>query len=83
MAFAWCHDPNLANDLIQEANSKALERSGQLHKLEAFDAWVFRILANCCKDHYRCRRNIVALHEWGATAQHEVTPEYNRADTRP
>lgn len=79
MAFAWCHETNLAHDLVQETNTKALERWGQLRGLETFDAWVFRILANCCKDHYRCSRDIVALDEWHATARHELTPEYEQS----
>lgn len=61
MACAWCHDPALASDMAQEASSKALERSGQLRDPDHFDSWMFRILANCCRDHYRKRREVIDL----------------------
>lgn len=56
MAYAWCHDTHLADDLAQECLAKALARSNQLREAAALDAWLFAILNNCWRDHLRARR---------------------------
>jgi RNA polymerase sigma-70 factor (ECF subfamily) len=56
MAFAWTHDPHLADDLVQQALYKALNNQKQLKDLAAAEAWLFRILSNCLTDHYRAKR---------------------------
>lgn len=73
-AYAWCHDRFLADDLTQEATSRALERSSQLRDLEAFDAWVFRILANCYQDHFRRQRETTQPNDTALVE--ERTPEH-------
>jgi len=55
IAYAWCHDPQLASDLTQDALAKALTKQHQLKKEEALDAWLYTILNNCWRDH--CRRH--------------------------
>jgi RNA polymerase sigma-70 factor (ECF subfamily) len=59
MAFAWTHDPHLADDLVQQTLVKALGKQKQLRELAAAEAWLFRILSNCLKDHYRAKREEV------------------------
>ena len=61
MAYAWCHDATLADDLAHEAAEKALRRAGQLRDVERLRAWLLRILANCLRDHIRMRRDHVEL----------------------
>jgi len=61
MAYAWCHDAALAEDLAHEAAEKALRRAGQLRDAEKLRAWLLRILANCVRDHARLRREHVEL----------------------
>ena len=56
MAFAWTHNPHLADDLVQQTILKALNNQRQLKDLAAAEAWLFRILSNCLKDHYRAKR---------------------------
>ncbi len=56
MAYAWCHDAHLADDLTQEALTKALGRISQLRESEAVGVWLFTILNNCWRDHLRARR---------------------------
>lgn len=56
MAYAWCHDADLADDLTQEALTKALSHSDQLRESEALGAWLYSILNNCWRDHLRSRR---------------------------
>jgi len=53
VAYAWCHDPDLASDLVQETMQKAIKKHHQLQTEQALDAWLFRILANCWRDHCR------------------------------
>jgi RNA polymerase sigma-70 factor (ECF subfamily) len=61
MAYAWCHDAALADDLAHEAAEKALRRSGQLRDADKLRSWLLRILANCVRDHARLRRGHVEL----------------------
>ena len=56
VAFAWCHDRALAEDLVQDAMVKALGRAGSLRDEAKLKAWLFVILGNCFRDHLRRRR---------------------------
>jgi RNA polymerase sigma-70 factor (ECF subfamily) len=60
IAYSWTHDPALADDLVQQALYKALKSQKQLRDPAAVEVWLFRILSNCLKDHYRKRREILA-----------------------
>lgn len=73
IAYSWCHCPELADDLTQDALSKALRQSTQLNELSTMDGWLFRILANCWHDYLRARRENVEYEE--EKHQHQVTPE--------
>lgn len=53
IAYSWCHDPELASDLVQETMRKALRKSHQLNNEEALNAWLLKILTNCWRDYYR------------------------------
>ncbi len=55
VAYAWCHDAALAEDLAQEAAEKALRNASQVRDPERLKGWLYRILANCLRDHYRAR----------------------------
>lgn len=56
MAFSWCHDAALAEDLTQDTLIRALERADQLRDMERIDPWLFAILANRWRDHLRSLR---------------------------
>jgi RNA polymerase sigma-70 factor (ECF subfamily) len=58
MAFSWTHDPTLADDLVQQTCYQALRKQKHLRDIEAADAWLFRIMANCLADHHRVRREV-------------------------
>lgn len=73
IAYAWTHNPALADDLVQEALAKALAKSGQLRDPKAGDAWLFSILANCYYDHFRRRRESQDIEDVELTD--ESTPE--------
>lgn len=82
LAFAWCHDAPLADDLAQEALLRALARESQLRDPDRLKSWLCAILANCLKDHHRRRRehlDIEALTESAVDAA--ATPEESAAST--
>lgn len=61
LAYSWCHNPSLADDLVQEALAKALKNSAQLRDQATAKAWLFRILTNCWHDHFRRSRETVNI----------------------
>jgi RNA polymerase sigma-70 factor (ECF subfamily) len=63
VAYAWCHDSVLADDLAQETLAKALSKAGQLRDMQLLHSWLFSILANCWRDHFRRLKNTDELDE--------------------
>jgi RNA polymerase sigma-70 factor (ECF subfamily) len=61
IAFSWCHNPALADDLVQETMLKALRKARQLKNTEAVTGWLSKILANCWYDYLRRTRETVDL----------------------
>ena len=59
IAYSWCHNPALADDLVQETLAKALKNSNQLRDPKTIKAWLYRILSNCWRDHFRRSRDTV------------------------
>ena len=53
VAFAWCHDAALADDLAQETLTRGLSRLEQLRESAKFMGWLFAILNRCWLDHLR------------------------------
>ena len=39
LAFSWCHNPALADDLVQDAMVKALKNARQLKDAAAIKGW--------------------------------------------
>jgi RNA polymerase sigma-70 factor (ECF subfamily) len=79
LAYAWCHDAALADDLVQETLLRALDRSHQLREPERLKSWLCAILANRLRDHYRRLRgheDVDDLQE--AVLVDEKTPEATR-----
>ncbi len=56
LAYSWTHDAALADDLVQETLTKAWQKYDQLRDPKAQEAWLFSILTNCFRDHYRRHR---------------------------
>ena len=56
IAYSWCHDPMLADDLAQETLSRAIQKIDQLRKRDAMDAWLFSILNNQWREYLRRSR---------------------------
>jgi RNA polymerase sigma factor (sigma-70 family) len=56
-------DPETAEDILQVAYLKVIERGSEIRKDESTVAWFYRILRNAVTDHYRCRASRVKAHE--------------------
>ena len=80
VAFAWTHDASSADDLVQEALARALARLRQLRDADRFEAWIFRILANCWHDLLRSRFDAVDIDDLVDTLEcGEPGPEQRHA----
>ena len=81
-AYAWSHNTALADDLVQETLVKALQNSGQLRDPEQLNGWLFTILANCWRDHFRQYREMDDIDEIeDYRCIDEFTPEDGHAQT--
>lgn len=78
MAYAWCHSAALADDLVQEALTKAIQKSSQLRDPRARDAWLFSILTNCYRDHFRRQRDMDDIDD--VELVHDTTPESENSE---
>lgn len=72
-AYAWCHDATLADDLTQETLEKALKKHDQVRDPAALEAWLFSILNNCWRDHFRRTKNMLDIDD--VALEHPDTPE--------
>ena len=61
IAWSWCHDVILAEDLVQDTYAKALKNRSQLKDLTKLKPWLARILVNLHADYYRVKREFVEL----------------------
>lgn len=63
VAYSWSHDAALADDLVQETLAKALNNAAQLREPEMMRSWLFSILSNCWRDHFRGLRDMDDINE--------------------
>jgi RNA polymerase sigma-70 factor (ECF subfamily) len=61
VAYAWCGEPHLADDLVQEAMTRAMDKYVQLRDPSRLDSWLYSILNNCWREHLRGRRSDAEL----------------------
>lgn len=73
VAYSWCHSAALADDLVQETLTKAMVKIAQLRDPNASEAWLFTILSNCYRDHFRRSRETENVDD--ITLIQENTPE--------
>src|SRR5574340_149305 len=64
IAYAWCHDAALADDLVQETLSRAWMRRAQLRDETVLKAWMVSIMNHCWLDHLRRRRDFEDVEDW-------------------
>ena len=53
LAYSWCHQASLADDLVQDAMSRGIAKIDQLRDPKGLKPWAFRILVNVWRDHLR------------------------------
>ena len=63
LAYSWSHNAALADDLVQETLIKALKNVNQLRDPALLNSWLFSILANCSRDHFRQHREMDDIEE--------------------
>jgi RNA polymerase sigma-70 factor (ECF subfamily) len=73
IAYSWCHDEALSDDLTQETMSKALNKYKTLKNPASLRSWLYGILANCWRDHYRRQREFIDIED--CILSNEQTPE--------
>lgn len=82
LAYAWCGDRDLAEDLVQEALTRALATASPLKEPRALEGWLMVILNNCWRD---CLRRKMAgiledIDDWAERLEsEELSPEQNLA----
>jgi RNA polymerase sigma-70 factor (ECF subfamily) len=69
IAYAWCHDAALADDLVQDSLSKAWARRAQLRDEAALKGWLVSIMNHCWLDHLRGRREHDDVDDWQDTLE--------------
>ncbi|HEC30002.1 MAG TPA: RNA polymerase sigma factor [Gammaproteobacteria bacterium] len=72
-AYSWCHNRSLSDDLTQETLAKALKKYTSLKNPESLDCWLYGILANCWRDHFRQTREHHDIDDYDFTL--DITPE--------
>jgi len=80
LACSWTHDPVLADELTQEALTKGLKNLAQARDPETIDRWLFGILSNCWKDHFRRTRPTENIDDY--VQQDSNTPEHQLEQQR-
>ena len=94
MAYAWCHDKSLAEDMVQLSIYKALQKRKQLKDIAAVKPWLFRILSNTILDDRRSQKqteeyldvdhsNPADSPEWQASRDDVVTMVRNAMEKLP
>lgn len=80
VAYSWCHQGDLADDLVQETMAKAIKHAKQLRDHKAIESWLFGIMANCWRDHLRKQKPMDDIDD--ILLPHHDTPEqrYERQD---
>ena len=79
LAFSWCHDPDLANDIVQETLAKAYRKRSQLKDINTLDAWLYKILANTWRDQYRSQKPTVNIDDVMLITNFGPGEEYDRS----
>ena len=80
VAYSWCHQSDVADDLVQEAMAKAIKSAKQLRDSNSMDSWLFGIMVNCWRDYLRKQKPVDDIDD--VFLAHNDTPElrYERQD---
>ncbi len=61
VSYAWCHNPHIAADLVQDTIESALQHSGKISEAEHLTKWLFTVLMNKWRDYCRQQNKQVTL----------------------
>ncbi len=81
LAWSWCQNAAVADDLVQETCLRALERADQLRDPARLKGWLVRILVNLHTDLLRQRRETEDVAELPCCAGNEPDLSAERQDT--
>ena len=79
LALSWCGDSMLADDLVQDALSKAIRKKDQLRDREKFEPWLFRILHNCWMEYLRKYRPSLDIDNDEYVSDREPERDFNQS----
>lgn len=83
VAYSWTHNAALSDDLVQETLIKALKNAVQLRDPALLNSWLFSILTNCWRDHFRQYREMEDIEELeDYRCVHATTPEDEHAQSQ-
>lgn len=80
VAYSWCQDTTLADDLVQETMTKAWKNIKSLRKSQSLDSWLFNILANSWRDHIRRHRKLEDVNDEAILAELAKENEMEQID---
>ena len=80
IAYSWCHNAALADDLVQETLVKALKYSDQLRDPNTIKSWLYKILTNCWRDHFRRSRETVDIDDVVLVDDHDAEDHQERME---
>jgi RNA polymerase sigma-70 factor (ECF subfamily) len=78
VAYAWCHDSDLASDLVQETISRCLKHKHKFKSPEDVRLWLFKVLANCWRDHLRRQKPHIDIDDITLRGKSDVESEHYR-----
>ena len=78
IAYSWCHDPDLADDLVQDTMYKAMRSVDSLRDKTTIDTWMYRILYNCWQDYLRTSGRNVEFVEVQDEKQQDQADSYQQ-----
>jgi len=78
LAWSWCHDRGLAEDLAQETLTRALEQLDVLRDEARLRLWITTIMVNLYRDQFRRQRPHDPLDEHLLSEQESPEQDLNR-----
>ena len=80
LAWSWCHDQHMADDLVQETCMRAMERLPQLKDGNKARSWVVKIMVNLHRDRIRAQKETIDVDLLALTSPHSVEKLVHRED---
>lgn len=63
IAYAWTHEPCIAQDLVQETIARALQHKDKINDHPTLEIWLLKVMANYWRDLLRRRKNLTDINE--------------------